>query len=82
MTATDDLTCRELVELVAAYLEGALPAAERRRFEAHLAGCSACRTYVEQLRRTIGALRTLSEVTIPPDTQKALLDAFRAWKRG
>ena len=30
-----DLTCRELVELVTDYLDGALPAAERARFEAH-----------------------------------------------
>ena len=38
MTTSRELTCQELVELVTDYLEGALPAAERARFEAHLAG--------------------------------------------
>jgi anti-sigma factor RsiW len=35
----DQLVCRQVVELVSDYLEGALPRSERRRFEAHLAGC-------------------------------------------
>jgi anti-sigma factor RsiW len=81
VTTTDDLTCQELVELVTAYLEGTLPADERRRFEAHLVGCSACRTYLEQMRQTIRALHTLTEEAIPPDTQQVLLATFRAWKR-
>jgi len=34
----DLLRCREFVELVTDYLEGALPAAQRDRFEAHLFG--------------------------------------------
>jgi putative zinc finger protein len=34
---TDDLPCRELVELVTDYLENRLPDSTRRRFEAHLA---------------------------------------------
>ena len=32
-----ELTCQQLVELVTDYLEGALSAPERARFEAHLA---------------------------------------------
>ena len=44
------LNCRELVELVTAYLEGALSSGERKRFDAHLAGCDGCTTYVEQMR--------------------------------
>ena len=40
----DEVACRELVELVTDYLEGALQPAERRRFEAHVAGCDGCRS--------------------------------------
>ena len=47
------LSCRELVELVTAYLEGTLPAGARKRFEAHLAECDGCTTYLEQMRTTI-----------------------------
>ena len=77
-----DLTCRELVELVAEYLEGTLPSAERRRFEAHLAGCRGCRAYVDQMRQTVAALGRLTEADVAPDAEDALRRAFRRWKRG
>ena len=35
----DPLMCREFVELVTDYLQGALPARERNRFELHLSEC-------------------------------------------
>jgi len=44
------MTCRELVELVTEYFEGALDEAERERFEEHLAACPGCEHYVEQMR--------------------------------
>ena len=56
------LNCRELVELVTAYLEGDLSSGERKRFDAHLAGCDGCTTYVEQMRRTIELTGTLRDV--------------------
>jgi anti-sigma factor RsiW len=49
----DELACQEVVELVTDYLEGALPRSQRRRFEAHLAGCENCAEYLEQMRATI-----------------------------
>ena len=60
----DDLPCQELVELVTDYLEGRLPPLERLRFEAHLAQCGGCRTYLEQMRQTIRALGRLTEDSI------------------
>jgi len=78
---SDSLTCQELVELVTAYLEGTLPAADRARFEAHLAGCAGCRNYLEQMRRTIATLGKLTEETIPAGDRDTLLDLFRNWKQ-
>ena len=49
----DDMACRELVELVTDYLEGALPPDERLDFERHLVWCSWCRDYLDHMRRTI-----------------------------
>ena len=49
----EQLSCQELVELVTDYLEGALPPAERARFDAHIALCDGCRAYLEQIRATI-----------------------------
>ena len=79
---TDDLSCQELVELVTNYLEGALPPAERARFEEHLDTCRGCRAYVEQMRQTIRTLGQLTEESIPSRTKEELLRTFRDWKRG
>ena len=79
---TEALTCQELVELVTDYLEGALPPAERARFEAHLRGCRGCTAYFEQMRLTIGLLGRLTEETLPAGARDDLLQAFRRWKQG
>ncbi len=77
----DDITCRELVELVNDYIEGALSDADRARFEAHLGICEACVTYVDQIRMTIGASGRLTEEQLDPQARDELLSAFRGWKR-
>lgn len=56
MTSWRRLTCRALVEVVTDYLEAALSLRDGIRFERHLAGCPGCRTYLDQMRRTIGLL--------------------------
>ena len=76
-----DLTCQELVELVTDYLEGALAARDRARFERHIGSCPHCRTYLEQMRITIRVLGRLPEEHISPAAREALLGAFHAWKR-
>ena len=82
MATVQALTCQELVELVTDYLEDALSPAERARFDAHLAGCTGCRRYLEQMRQTIDTLPRLTEETIRPEAREALLQAFRQWKAG
>lgn len=59
MMPAPGMTCQQLVELVTAYLEGALPPGERERFEAHRKGCLGCTTYVSQVRFTVSALGQL-----------------------
>ena len=55
-----DLACRELVYLVADYLDGVLPAEWRASVERHLAECDGCTAYLEQIRVTIDALQRLN----------------------
>ncbi|TML82524.1 MAG: anti-sigma factor [Actinobacteria bacterium] len=74
------IPCRQMVELVTDYLEGALSWRERRRFERHIAGCDGCRAYLEQMRRTLRVLGRLDEETISPEARDALLHAFRDWR--
>jgi anti-sigma factor RsiW len=73
----DPLVCREFVELVTDYLEGALPEHERARFEAHLAECDGCTAYLEDVRRLVGSLHALPAPPPDPTTREALLRAFR-----
>lgn len=81
MTDSHDMTCKELVELVTQYVEGAMRPPERRAFEAHLAECPPCVTYLEQMRRTIEIVGTLREESIPDEAADALLQTFRDWKQ-
>ena len=76
------MRCRELVELITDYLEGALPDSERARFERHLAGCDGCQAYLDQMRETIGALGRLPPESLSPEAERKLLDAFRGWREG
>jgi anti-sigma factor RsiW len=52
----EELRCREVVERLTDYLEGALPAGGRARLHAHLAGCRGCRDHLRQLLVTIRLL--------------------------
>jgi anti-sigma factor RsiW len=74
------MSCRELVELVTAYLEGALSLADRMRFESHLSGCDHCSTYLEQMRLTIQLTGTLRVDGVSREAEETLLRAFRDWR--
>jgi anti-sigma factor RsiW len=75
------ISCRELVELVTAYLEGALDADVSRRMDAHLQLCPPCAEYVDQVRMTarLAAVATV-ELELRPD-RDALLSAFQEFQR-
>jgi hypothetical protein len=82
VTPQEDLTCKELVELVTDYHEGALSARDRQRFEEHVVVCDGCAGYLDGMRRTIEATgRRLTEDNLPPEVQEELVVAFRGWKR-
>jgi anti-sigma factor RsiW len=71
------ISCRELVELVTDYLEGALAPGLHARLEAHLDACPPCVEYVEQIRTT-SRLAAAAELEQRPDSD-ALLTAFRGF---
>lgn len=80
MSVTDEMACNELVQVVTEYLEGTLAAADRVRFEAHLAECPYCVEYVEQFRETIEAMGELTPESVAPERREKLLEAFRGWR--
>jgi len=73
----DAMTCRQFVEIVTDYLEQQLDEARRLWTDEHLAGCDACRTYLEQMRQTIGALRDLGDETLDVERRDRILTAMR-----
>jgi anti-sigma factor RsiW len=77
----EELSCQELVELVTDYLEGALPSELHDRFERHIAHCSGCQTYLDQMRKTIRVTGELTAESLSPEAERSLLDAFRGWRQ-
>ena len=74
------MPCQELVEVVTDYLEGALPAEDVLRFEAHLAECGPCREYLAQFRRTISIVGRVDPAALPEPARERLLAAFSGWR--
>jgi MFS family permease len=56
----EEMACKQLVELVADYLDDTLSPQMKARFEEHLAGCDGCSTYLNQTQQVIAELRRLS----------------------
>jgi anti-sigma factor RsiW len=74
------MNCRQVVELMTDYLEGALSESDRTRFEAHVSDCDGCTEYLEQLRTTMRLSAKIAEVSIPAELERELVRAFRDWK--
>lgn len=73
-------SCREVVELVTAYLEGALSEVEEVRFEEHLAMCDGCAAYLDQMRRAIALVGRLDPAAVDLEACDRLVHAFRGWR--
>jgi anti-sigma factor RsiW len=74
--STNEMTCQELVELVTDYLEGSMSSDRRLRFEEHIAYCSPCVRYLDQIRETIAITGTLREA-LDPECRDMMLRVFR-----
>jgi hypothetical protein len=77
--AVEELTCQELVEVVTDYLEGRMPPERRLLFEEHIAFCSWCQTYLDQMRDAIRLTGMLCQDDLVPEVRDALLEVFRNW---
>jgi anti-sigma factor RsiW len=78
----EDVECRHVVEVVTAYLENVLPAADRDLVEQHLLTCGGCEAYVDQMRRTIDLVGRVEVERLSDEAQADLLAAFRGWAGG
>jgi anti-sigma factor RsiW len=77
-----DLVCRQAVELMTDYLEGALSRRDRARLEEHLGACPHCSEYLSQIRATIAAVGRVAPESLPPEARDDLVALYRQWKAG
>lgn len=84
MSEREMLTCRELIDFIAAYLDDELPQDLRARFDVHLGVCPDCVTYVASYRETLRLERGAfaAEDAIPADVPEELVRAILAVRRG
>jgi anti-sigma factor RsiW len=78
--STGPMDCNELVELVTAYLDGALDPDTRGRVEEHLADCDGCANYVQQFRETVRTVGKIRNEQLDPAFRSRLLDAFKHYR--
>jgi hypothetical protein len=62
---TPDFTCRDGVEKLMDYFEGALGLPEREAIDAHVAGCVRCVAFVESYLRTPDIVRAATAAALP-----------------
>jgi hypothetical protein len=74
------MTCERIEELLSAYLEGELGAAERAEVDGHLAACPECAALVALMQETTGAMAAFPEAE-PSPTLLSSLYAIPAGKR-
>lgn len=78
----DELTCRQVIDLLMEYVDGRGDVAFRAAFEAHLAVCPSCVNYLRSYERTIELTREAfadggEAAPMPPELVRAILAAQR-----
>ena len=74
-----EMVCQELVELVTDYLNHTLEAADRARFDAHVADCPPCTSYLAQMKATLELAGELGRQDATADAKRDLVSLFRRW---
>jgi len=75
------MTCREFVEFLMNYLDGALSEAQRVTFDAHMDECPGCVAYLDSYRETIRLGKCMCddpENDFPDDVPEKLVAAILA----
>ena len=68
----ESLTCREVIGLLADYLDFALSPERLGELERHLAGCDPCQAYLNTYRRTRSLTGQTERVAMPDEMRDRL----------
>jgi predicted anti-sigma-YlaC factor YlaD len=75
------ITCRQLLEYIADYVEGALEEVDALDFERHLQFCHSCRAYLASYKETMTLTRMLATDEPATDVPEELVAAILARRR-
>jgi anti-sigma factor (TIGR02949 family) len=78
MIQTTDSTCGEVTEILEAFLDGDLPAAEAGRVKGHLERCPSCAAELDLAAAIQRELRALPQLDCPPEVLERVRRAGRA----
>jgi predicted anti-sigma-YlaC factor YlaD len=80
---SDEISCREFVEMITAYFEDALGPRTLEQVEEHLVMCDWCGAYVGQMEATIDSLTMLGgdSVKVAPEPKATTLTALATRRR-
>jgi len=86
MTRRDELSCRDFVEVIMAWLDGELEASTRDLFDAHLVVCPDCVDYLDSYKTTVALGKCICdpddpEARVPDDVPEDLVQAVLAARR-
>jgi anti-sigma factor RsiW len=79
-----DVACKDFVELITAYLDGALPDDERSQLDEHLEGCDGCQNVLAQWRTVIALAGRLTKADVDNTdeiTRDRLISTMRGLRR-
>jgi len=71
--SSHDIGCPECMDLLADYVDGALPREQAELLEWHLESCPPCVAFVNTYKGTVDAARRLRETTLPPELRDKLI---------
>jgi anti-sigma factor RsiW len=70
--------CQDCVDLLADYLDGGLPEAQKAALEEHLSYCPPCITFMRTYRATTRVARKHLAMAMPSDVSSRLHDFLKA----
>jgi anti-sigma factor RsiW len=75
-----EFVCREMVELMTAYLDEALEPGPLAAFERHLAGCPHCTEYLAQIKLVRATAGRVEPEDVAPQARQDLMALFENWR--
>jgi anti-sigma factor RsiW len=65
--------CRNTIDLLAGYVDGALTGEEQQALQAHIAHCPRCVEFFESYRGASRIIREATQVDVPAEIEERLL---------